>query len=79
MRLMKADDPNAEFWGWVAVVATAALLAVVIFIPSQPGASASNKFYLTGLALVWMGWGIARVRVARKLKKQLGHVAKKEG
>ena len=52
-------------WGFIVVFACTLLLLFVFFVPSREETSGSGKFYLAGLALVWMGWGVQQIRAAR--------------
>jgi hypothetical protein len=48
-----------------------AILALVIFIPAQPG-RISGKFYLVGSAFTALAWGVARLRRRMENKDRNG-------
>jgi hypothetical protein len=61
------EQPNAVD-GVIAIVASAILLAIVIFVPPRQGAPQSDKYYLVGLAVILAGWGIRRIKLAKRKK-----------
>ncbi len=55
---MMKDHQQPDAMGGIAIVFwTALVLAFLIFVPSQPGASPRGKFYVAGMALTGMAWG----------------------
>ena len=59
-------------WGFIVVVACSLLLLFIAFVPSREGATGSGKFYLAGIALIWMSWGIRLIRAGRLWKARHG-------
>jgi hypothetical protein len=57
-------------WGVIVVVTCSAILAFLFFVPMRAGASPSSKFYLAGLALIWMSSGVRLIVAARSWKKR---------
>lgn len=63
----QGEGPN-PLEGVIAIVASAILLAIVVFVPPRQGAAPGNKYYLMGLALILLGWGIRRIKLAKRKK-----------
>ena len=61
--------PDAT-WGWIVVVGSALMLAVLLFVPLREGSTRAYKFYLAGLALIWMSSGIWRIRANKAWKSR---------
>jgi hypothetical protein len=62
--------------GIAAVILCTALLALVIIVPARKGASPGSKFFLAGLSVSGIGWGLRQIRVARALDKRAAEAAK---
>ena len=52
-------------WGYIVVVICTVGLALLFIIPTQDGGSTSNKFFLAGLAALWMASGVRKIAEAR--------------
>jgi len=75
-RLQRRSPEEAEIlapdgtWGVIVVVTCSAILAFLFFAPVRPGGSPSSKFYLAGLALMWMSSGVRLIVAACSWKKR---------
>jgi hypothetical protein len=61
----RGAQPNAVD-GVISITASVIILVIVVFVPSRQGAPASDKYYLVGLAIFLIGWGIRRIKLAKK-------------
>ena|SRR5947209_3461771 len=63
-----ARKPDPELGiGVGALVLGVVLLALIVFAPARKGASPSSAFYLAGVAIMLVFWGITRLgRAARR-------------
>jgi hypothetical protein len=59
-------------WGVIIVVLSLAYISLLLFVPTQKGSS-GLRFTLVGLALVWMGSGIRKIKAARAWKRHHSH------
>ena len=55
--------------GTVALVGSLLLMAFLLFVPARQGAAASSKFYLAGLAMTGLTYGIGHLSWARRLRR----------
>jgi hypothetical protein len=60
-------------WGYIVVAICTVSLALLFVIPTREGASPSNKFYLAGLAVLWMASGVHKIATARAWRKRHKH------
>ena len=75
--IIKDGEPDG-MGGIAAVILCSILLIVVILVPSQKGASPGGKFYLAGMALMGLGWGVRQIRAAKAEDKKNADAAKKK-
>lgn len=57
-------------WGYIVVVICTVGLALLFIIPTRDGGSTSNKFFLAGLAALWMASGVRKIAEARAWRKR---------
>jgi len=55
--------------GTVAIIGSALLMVFLLFVPVREGAAPTGRFYLMGLAVTGLTYGIAQLRWARRLKR----------
>ncbi len=67
--IIKDGEPDG-MGGIAAVVLCSILLVVLILVPWRKGASPGGKFYLAGLALIGVSWGVRQIRAARAQDKR---------
>ena len=60
--------PDAT-WGYITIVLCWAALAFIIIVPSQQPHSGS-KFWLSGMVLVWMSYGVHLISAAKAWKRR---------
>jgi ABC-type multidrug transport system fused ATPase/permease subunit len=58
-----AEDEKTEvWWGRIAITVGVILVVMLIYVPSQSGASLGGRFFLWGSALTALSWGWSRSR-----------------
>jgi hypothetical protein len=62
--IIKDGEPDG-MGGVAAVILCSILLVVIIVVPARKGASPGGKFYLAGLALLGIGWGVRQIQAAK--------------
>ena len=67
-RKEEALAPDATL-GKIVAVLCAGGAVVVMLIPAREGASPSGKFYLVGLAVAGIAWGLRQIAAAKAEKK----------
>ena len=72
----KEEQPDGA-GGIVAVILCIAFIALLIIVPARKGASPGSQFYLAGLSLCGIGWGVRQIRLARAQDKRDSESAKK--
>ena len=60
-RPIKKGQPDVVL-AYVAIVLSLGFLAWAAFVPSREGAAASSRIYLSGYALVGLGWGLGQLK-----------------
>jgi hypothetical protein len=61
-------SPDAT-WGYITVALCCAALAFLILVPSQQPHS-SGKFWLSGMVLIWMSYGVQKISAAKAWKRR---------
>jgi hypothetical protein len=74
--IIKDGEPDG-MGGIAAVILCSILLVVIIVVPARKGASPGGKFYLAGLALLGIGWGVRQIQAAKAQDKKDADDAKK--
>lgn len=75
--IIKDGEPDG-MGGIAAVILCSALLVLLLLVSPREGASPSSKFYLAGLALMGIGWGVRQIRAAKAQDKREADAAKKK-
>ena len=60
-------------WGVIVVLICTVGLVLLLVIPTRDGGSPSSKFYLAGIALLWMASGVRKIAAARAWRKRQKH------
>ena len=71
--IIKDGEPDG-MGGIAAVILCSVFLVVLLLVPSRPG----GKFYMAGLALMGIGWGVRQIRAAKAQDKQDADAANKK-
>ena len=72
------DGERDGMGGIAAVILCSALLVVCVLVPSRKDASPGGTFYLVGIALMCVGWGVRQIRAAKAQDKQDADAAKEK-
>jgi hypothetical protein len=75
--IIKDGEPDG-MGGIAAVILCSALLIIFILIPSREGASPGGKFYLAGMALLGIGWGVRQIQAAKAQDRQDADATKRK-